>query len=166
MELARKSAGAGKISCLAKVQNIARMVGQGGLNRMWSTPKVLVTVSMFFQAVGDTVVLEEKFMDAVTGLSGSGPGYVFAMINALADGGVKVGLPKPVALKLAAQTVYGAAKMLIETGEHPIKLRDMVTSPGGTTITGLHSLERDRLGAALMNAVEAATQRSKELGKS
>lgn len=131
---------------------------------MNATDNDVLIAQEIFHAVGDIVVVEEKLMDAVTGLSGSGPGYVFAIINALADGGVKVGLSKVLALKLAAQTVYGAAKMLIETGEHPMKLRDMVTSPGGTTITGLHSLERDGFGATLMNAVEAATQRSKELG--
>ena len=104
-------------------------------------------------------------MDAVTGLSGSGPAYMFHIINALADAGVKVGLPRDVALKLAAQTAYGSAQMLIETGEHPMKLRDMVTSPGGTSISGIHSLERDGVTAAIMNAVEAAVKRSQELGK-
>jgi pyrroline-5-carboxylate reductase len=118
-----------------------------------------------FQAVGETVFLEEKYMDAVTGLSGSGPGYVFAMINALSDGGVKVGLPRDVATRLAAQTLYGAAKMLLETGEHPMKLRDMVTSPGGTTIMGLTALEQGGLNATLINMVEAATKRSQELGQ-
>jgi pyrroline-5-carboxylate reductase len=118
-----------------------------------------------FQAVGETVFVEEKYMDAITGLSGSGPGYVFAMINALSDGGVKVGLSRDAATKLAAQTLYGAAKMVLETGEHPMKLRDMVTSPGGTTITGLTMLEQGGLNAALINAVEAATKRSQELGQ-
>lgn len=117
-----------------------------------------------FHAVGETVVVGEHLMDAVTGLSGSGPAYVFAAINALADGGVKAGLPRDAALKLAAHTVYGAAKMLIETGEHPMQLRDLVTSPGGTTIAGLHALQRDGFSAALMNAVETAAQRSYELG--
>ena len=117
-----------------------------------------------FQAVGEAVLVDEKLMDAVTGLSGSGPGYVFAMLNALIDGGVNVGLPRPIATTLAMHTVYGAAKMMIETGEHPMKLRDMVTSPGGTTITGIHALEQGGLNAAFMNAVEAATRRSKELG--
>lgn len=118
-----------------------------------------------FNAVGETVVVEEKLMDAVTGLSGSGPAYVFHFINALADAGVRVGFSREIALKLAAQSVYGAAKMLIETQEHPMKLRDMVTSPGGTAITGVHVLERDGVTAAIMNAVEAATRRSQELGE-
>ena len=118
-----------------------------------------------FNSVGRAVVVEEKLMDAVTGLSGSGPAYVFMIIDALSDAGVKAGLPRQLALELAAQTVYGAAKMVLETKEHPGKLRDMVTSPGGTTIEGLHALEKGKLRATLMNAVEAATARSKELGK-
>lgn len=118
-----------------------------------------------FNAVGRAVVVEEKLMDAVTGLSGSGPAYVFMIIDALSDAGVKAGLPRPLALELAAQTVYGSAKMVLETKEHPGKLRDMVTSPGGTTIEGLHALEKGKFRATLMNAVEAATARSKELGK-
>lgn len=117
-----------------------------------------------FNAVGDTVVVEEKLMDAVTGLSGSGPSYVFHIINALADAGVKVGFSRDVAQKLAIQTLYGSAKMALETGEHPMKLRDMVTSPGGTSITGVHALERGGLTATLIDAVEAATRRSQELG--
>jgi pyrroline-5-carboxylate reductase len=117
------------------------------------------------KSVGIAVVVEEKLMDAVTGLSGSGPAYVFMIIDALSDAGVKAGLPRQLALELAAQTVYGSAKMVLETKEHPGKLRDMVTSPGGTTIEGLHALEKGKLRATLMNAVEAATARSKELGK-
>jgi pyrroline-5-carboxylate reductase len=127
-------------------------------------PEDLRLAQDIFQAVGETVVVEEKLMDAVTGLSGSGPGYIFYAINALADGGVKVGLPRDIALKLAAQTVYGAAKMAIETREHPMQLRDKVTSPGGTTIAGLYALERHAFGAALMDAVETATRRAQELG--
>ena len=118
-----------------------------------------------FGSVGRAVVVEEKLMDAVTGLSGSGPAYVFTIIEALADAGVKAGIPRQLALELTAQTVYGAAKMVLDTREHPGKLRDMVTSPGGTTIAGLHELEKGNLRATLMNAVEAATARSRELGK-
>jgi pyrroline-5-carboxylate reductase len=119
-----------------------------------------------FDAVGRSVVIEEKHMDAVTGLSGSGPAYVFTIIDALSDAGVKAGLPRGLALELAAQTVFGSAKMVLETHEHPGRLKDMVTSPGGTTIEGLHALEKGKLRAVLMNAVEAATARSRELGKS
>ena len=130
-----------------------------------ATPEDMETAQQLLGAVGRSVVIEEKLMDAVTGLSGSGPAYVFVIIDALSDAGVKAGLPRQLALELAAQTVYGAAKMVLETKEHPAKLRDMVTSPGGTTIEGLHALEKGKLRATLMNAVEAATARSKELGK-
>ncbi len=125
----------------------------------------IAVAQSIFNAIGKSVVVEEKLMDAVTGLSGSGPAYVFVIIDALSDAGVKAGLPRPLALELAAQTVFGSAKMVLETKEHPGKLRDMVTSPGGTTIEGLHALEKGKLRATLMNAVEAATARSKELGK-
>jgi len=125
----------------------------------------LALAQNIFNSVGRSVIVEEKLMDAVTGLSGSGPAYVFLIIDALSDAGVKAGLPRQLALELAAQTVYGAAKMVLETKEHPGKLRDMVTSPGGTTIEGLHALEKGKLRATLMNAVEAATARSRELGK-
>lgn len=118
-----------------------------------------------FESVGMVVEVEERLLDAVTGLSGSGPAYVYAMIEALADGGVLAGLPRPTAQLLAAQTVAGAAGMVLEPGKHPAVLKDQVASPGGTTIAGLHRLEQGRLRATLMSAVEAATQRSLELGK-
>ncbi len=117
-----------------------------------------------FSAVGRCVVLDESLLDAVTGLSGSGPAYIMVIIEALADGGVKVGLGRDVALLLAAQTVYGAAKLQLETGEHPGRLKDMVTSPGGTAIAGLHTLEAGGLRRTLIDAVEAASNRSSELG--
>jgi pyrroline-5-carboxylate reductase len=117
-----------------------------------------------FEAVGRVVVLDEGLLDAVTGLSGSGPAYVMVIIEALADGGVKVGLHRDTALLLAAQTVFGSAKLLLETGEHPARLKDMVTSPGGTTIAGLHALESGALRKTLIDAVEAATKRAEELG--
>ncbi len=134
----------------------------GGKN---ATSDDLALAQSIFNSVGRSFVVDEKLMDAVTGLSGSGPAYVFMIIDALSDAGVKAGLPRQLALELAAQTVYGAAKMVLETKEHPAKLRDMVTSPGGTTIEGLHALEEGKLRATLMNAVEAATARSRELGK-
>jgi pyrroline-5-carboxylate reductase len=117
-----------------------------------------------FDAIGKTVEVDESLLDAVTGLSGSGPAYIFLVIEALSDAGVKVGLPRATAQELAAQTVLGSAKLLIETGEHPGRLKDQVTSPGGTAIAGLHTLEAGGLRTTLMNAVEAATNRSRELG--
>ena len=118
-----------------------------------------------FDAVGITVILEESQLDAVTGLSGSGPAYVFLILEALSDAGVKVGLSRRTSQLLAAQTLLGSAKLLLETNEHPGKLKDMVTSPGGTAITGLHTLEHGGVRTTLMNAVEAATKRSRELGE-
>ena len=103
-------------------------------------------------------------MDAVTGLSGSGPAYIFMIIEALSDAGVKMGLSRQVAMKLSAQTVMGAAKLQIDTDMHPGRLKDMVTSPGGTAIAGLHTLEQGGIRTTLINAVESATLRSKELG--
>ena len=117
-----------------------------------------------FSAVGKAVEINEDLMDAVTGLSGSGPAYVFFIIDALVDAGVKVGLPKDISVTLSVQTVLGAAKLASESGDPPAKLKDMVTSPGGTTIAGINSLEEGNLKAVLMNAVEAATQKSRELG--
>lgn len=127
----------------------------------------LKTVKEILDAVGETVVVEkEELLDTVTGLSGSGPAYVFLMIEALAGGGVMMGLDRATALKLAAHTVLGSAKLLIETGKHPAELRDMVTSPGGTTAAGLEVLEIAGMRGAFLEAVRAATERSEELGRS
>ncbi|MCA9580985.1 MAG: pyrroline-5-carboxylate reductase [Myxococcales bacterium] len=130
-----------------------------------ATKEDIALVKAIFDNVGITVVLDESAMDAVTGLSGSGPAYIFMIIEALADAGVKVGLHRETAQRLAAQTVMGSAKLLIDTGEHPGRLKDMVTSPGGTAIAGLHTLEEGSLRTTLMNAVESATNRAKELGR-
>ena len=122
-------------------------------------------VDRLLNVVGKAFRLPEHLLDAVTGLSGSGPAFVYVMIEALSDGGVRVGLPRDVATALAAQTVLGSAKMALETGLHTGQLKDMVASPAGTTIAGLHALERGGVRAALMDAVEAATRRATELGK-
>lgn len=118
-----------------------------------------------FSAVGIAFSLREYLLDAVTGLSGSGPAYVYLFIEGLSDGGVAAGLPRDVATKLAAQTVLGAAKMVLDTGYHPGALKDMVTSPGGTTIEGLHELEKGKLRATAISAVRAATEKSRKLGQ-
>jgi pyrroline-5-carboxylate reductase len=125
----------------------------------------LDTARQIFEAVGRVVVLDEEMMDAVTGLSGSGPAYIALVVEALADGGVRVGLDRKTAMTLAMQTVLGAARLLIDTGMHPGQLKDMVSSPGGTTIAGIHTLEAGGLRRTLIDAVERATQRSRELGK-
>ena len=129
-----------------------------------ATPDDAKLISNLLATVGLVETVPEPLLDAVTGLSGSGPAYVFQMIEALSDGGVKMGLPRAIATRLAAQTLVGAAEMLLTTRQHPGVLKDSVTSPGGTTIAGLHAMELGGVRAALIDAVEAATLRSRELG--
>ncbi len=147
--------------------NVAALVGAGATGIAaggHATPADLDLAVQLFRAVGTTAVVEESLLDAVTGLSGSGPAYIFLIIEALSDAGVKVGLSRHIAQDLAAQTVLGSAKLLLETKMHPGQLKDMVTSPGGTAIAGLHTLEAGGLRTTLIDAVEAATRRAKELG--
>lgn len=129
------------------------------------TREELDKVKQIFDAVGSSVILDESLLDAVTGLSGSGPAYVFTFIEALVDAGLKVGLSKQVAETLALQTVLGSVTLALESRMHPAELRAMVTSPGGTTIAGLHELEKAGFRGIVMNAVETATRRSRELGQ-
>ena len=132
----------------------------------YASKEDIETAMSIFNSIGKTVFIKENYlMDAVTGLSGSGPAYIFLIVEALADAGVKVGLSRQEAFFLSAQTVLGAAKMLMETKEHPGQLRDRVTSPGGTAIAGLATLEKGGLRTTLINAVEVATNRSRELGE-
>jgi pyrroline-5-carboxylate reductase len=128
-------------------------------------PDDLDTAGEIFSAVGRVVVLDEALMDAVTGLSGSGPAYVAVVIESLADGGVRMGLDRITAMTLATQTVLGAAKLLLETGLHPGALKDMVSSPGGTSIAGIAALEEGGIRTTFIKAVERATERSRELGQ-
>ena len=129
-----------------------------------ATEADLAEARRIFDAVGLTVVVKEDLMNAVTGLSGSGPAYAFIMIEALSDAGVRMGLGRDIALKLSAQTLLGAARLCLQTGKHPGELKDMVTSPAGTTIAGIQALEDGKIRATLIAAVEAATLRAKELG--
>ena len=146
----------------AAVKEAATAVAAG---KNASKEDVEIAMSIF-DSIGKTVFIKENYlMDAITGLSGSGPAYIFLIVEALADAGVKVGLARQEAIFLSAQTVLGAAKMLLETKEHPGQLRDKVTSPGGTAIAGLATLEKGGLRTTLINAVEVATNRSRELGE-
>jgi pyrroline-5-carboxylate reductase len=131
-----------------------------------ATPADAALVLKIFSAVGQAGPVKESLLDAVTGLSGSGPAYVYLIIEALADGGVLMGLPRELALQLAAQTVAGSAAMVLKSGQHPAVLKDQVTSPGGTTIAGLEQIEAKGVRSALMSAVRAATERSRQLGAS
>jgi len=167
--LSRIAARLGGVRKLVRVMPNTPCLVRAGASAVAATPSVSpeerAQAVRLFEAVGKVVVVEERLMDAVTGLSGSGPAYVFQIVEALADGGVKMGLPRETAATLAAQTVFGADKLLVETGEHPATLKDKVASPGGTTIAGLHALEAGGVRSVLIAAVEAATKRSEELGR-
>ena len=130
-----------------------------------ATAQDVALVERIFNAVGRAIVVSDEMMDVVTGLSGSGPAFIFALIEGLSDGGVLMGLARQTATLLAAQTVLGAAKMVLETGKHPGELKDMVTSPAGTTIAGMHALESGGLRGLMMEAVRRATERSEALGR-
>lgn len=131
----------------------------------FATERHLALAREMFEAVGHVEEVPESLMDAVTGLSGSGPAYIYMIIEALTDGGVKQGIPRPIAARLAAQTVFGASKLVIETGKHPAILRDEVTTPGGTAIAAVADLEAHGLRTMLINAVATATARSQELSR-
>ncbi len=164
--IARKL-GAG-VRILRTMPNTPALVGAGATalaRGPHATEADLTVARALFEAVGTAVVVEEGLLDAVTGLSGSGPAFVFMAVEALADGGVKAGLPRAIASSLAAQTVMGAARLVLETGKHPGELKDQVTSPAGTTIAGVQALEARGFRAALMEAVDAAVRRSRELGQ-
>jgi pyrroline-5-carboxylate reductase len=154
------------LAVIRTMPNMAVGIGEGmtvlspGAN---VNPEDLAWATELFRSVGRALVLEEQYMDAVTGLSGSGPAYVYIIIESLADGGLKLGLPRDVATELAAQTVLGAAKNVLITGEHPAKLRDQVTTPAGTTIEGIMELEAGGLRLTLVNAVVKAAERSAQL---
>jgi pyrroline-5-carboxylate reductase len=147
--------------------NTPCLIGEGAsayATGKFAGPREEEYIKEILETTGISVKVPEHLLNAVTGLSGSGPAYVFMFLEALIDGGVKSGLPRDIAAKLATQTLIGAAKMVQETGEHPAKLKDMVTTPGGTTIAGLHALEEGRLRSTVMDAVNAAVTRANELG--
>lgn len=158
----------GKVPLVRIMPNILALIGQAA-SALCASEEVdgsqFKFVRELFEAVGETVVVDEKLMDVVTGLSGSGPAFVSIFVEALADGAVKMGLPRKTAYKLAAQTVAGTGAMIVEKDIHPAVMKDMVSSPGGTTITGLHMLESLGFRRAAMDAVISATEKSKELGK-
>jgi pyrroline-5-carboxylate reductase len=167
--LARLEAGLGAAARLIRVMpNTPALVGAAAaafaLGRS-ALPEDAVLASRLFSSVGLAFQVKESLLDAVTGLSGSGPAYVYLFIEALSDGGVAAGLPRDTATRLAAQTALGAAKMVLETGLHPGTLKDMVTSPGGTTIEGVHELEKAGFRGAVISAVRAAADKSRKLGQ-
>lgn len=165
---ALEAAAAENFRVVRAMPNTPALVGQGAAGYCLGTRATAADSQIaksLLGAVGIALEVPERLMDAVTGLSGSGPAYIYLVIEALADGGVRAGIPRADAIRLAAQTVLGAASMVLETGEHPAVLKDMVTSPGGTTIAGLAVLEQHGVRSALIEAVGAATQRATELGK-
>jgi pyrroline-5-carboxylate reductase len=167
--IARLSEGLKTDRVIRVMPNTPALVGHGASAYALgsgATPADGELVGKLVGAVGRAFAVDEKLLDAVTGLSGSGPAFVYVLIEALADGGVRMGLPREIAAALAAQTVRGAAEMVLATGEHTSILKDKVASPGGTTIAGLQALEDRGLRGALIAAVEAATRRSQELGRS
>lgn len=158
----------GRPRVVRTMPNTPALVGEGATALCagrFASPDDLLAARHLFETVGVVQVVNENLMDAVTGLSGSGPAYVYTVIEALADGGVREGLPRETALALATQTVLGAARLVRDSSEHPAVLRDRVCSPGGTTIAGMKALEEKGLRVALMEAVERAAARSRELGK-
>lgn len=165
--LSSLTAGLGTQRLVRVMPNTPCLVGEGAAGYSMGTAVTDTdrqVVRRLLETVGRCWELPEPLLDAVTGLSGSGPAYVFQFIEALSDGGVQAGLPRSVATELAAQTVLGAAKMVLESSDHPALLKDRVASPGGTTIAGLHALEQGAFRGVVMNAVKAATLRSQELG--
>jgi pyrroline-5-carboxylate reductase len=157
----------GKVRVIRVMPNTPALVGEGASGFARGTHAKVADAKLtqqILEAVGIAVEVPERLINAVTGLSGSGPAYGFQMIEAMSDGAVAAGLPRELATPLAAQTLLGAAKMVLETGEHPGKLKDMVTSPGGTTIEGLHEMEAAGVRDGLMNAVRAATDKAANLG--
>lgn len=157
----------GNISVIRVMPNTPALVGAGMsalCKGRYAKEEDLILANGIFDSVGETVIVEEKLIDAVGGVSGSGPAYVYQFIEAMADGGVQAGLPRSIAYKLAAQTMIGAGRMVLETGMHPGQLKDMVTSPGGTTIRAVNVLEKAGVRGAIMDAVEAAYLWSKKIG--
>ena len=168
VRLAKLDAACGGRARVVRVMpNTPALVGEGACGYALgqaATTEDGELVKRLLSAVGVAYEVNESLIDAVTGLSGSGPAYGYMIIEALSDGGVAAGLPRDISTRLAAQTMLGAAKMVLETGKHPGELKDMVCSPGGTTIEGVHELEEGGVRSALINAVRAATERAVELG--
>lgn len=162
-----EAAGGERLRIIRVMPNTPALIGAGAAAFSCGTTATAEDADAarkIFGSVGLAVQVKEELLDAVTGLSGSGPAYIYTIIEALADGGVLMGLPRDLALQLAAQTVAGSAEMVLKSSLHPAALRDQVTSPGGTTIAGLEALEKAGLRSALISAVRAATQRARELG--